>query len=392
MASGSSTPLRIELPAGGVLFREGDPPTTGFLLESGEVEVSIRIRGLPIVLSRLRAGDILGEMGVFDGAARSATATAITDCVLLPIDRNQISERLEKVDPIIRALLEGQVRRYRGAIQAIRGVEARDQTEPDTPTDASAGDKFRLEAQLREALANDGLDVRYQPIHHVASGRTAGYEALVRWSHPERGAVSPLQFVGLAEESQLIVELGEYVFDTACRAVRSLQDAGISPLPFIAVNVSARQLEHPGLIERVVARVEATKVPRGSLKVEITESQALDHALVGAAIELCHRHGIGVALDDFGTGYAHLSQMHALSFDTLKIDQAFSAAMLSNPRAMAIVEAIVHMARALGAEVVVEGIETKAMLDALRRLGCDYAQGYLIGRPQTLAEVLAATR
>jgi EAL domain-containing protein (putative c-di-GMP-specific phosphodiesterase class I) len=386
------TPIRIELPAGDVLFREGDPPTTGFLLESGEIEVAIRIRGQSIVLSRLRAGDILGEMGVFDGAPRSATATALTNCVLLPIDRNQISERLDKVDPIIRALLEGQVRRYRGAIQAIRGVEARDPTEPDTPTGASAGDKFRLEAQLREALANEALDVRFQPIARVATGRIAGYEALVRWNHPDRGPVSPLKFVGLAEESQLIVALGEYVFDTACKAVRSLQDAGVRELPFIAVNVSARQLEHPGLIERVVARVEAAKVPRGCLKVEITESQQLDHALVGAAIELCHQHGIGVALDDFGTGYAHLSQMHALSFDTLKIDQAFSKGMLDNPRAMAIVEAIVHMARALGAEVVVEGIETKAMLDALRRLGCDYAQGYLIGRPQTLAEVLAAAR
>jgi EAL domain-containing protein (putative c-di-GMP-specific phosphodiesterase class I) len=389
MAS-ANTPLRIELPAGGVLFRESEVSTTGFLLESGEIEVTIRIRGQPIVLSRLRAGDLLGEMGVFDGAPRSATATAITDCVLLPIDRNQISERLEKADPIIRALLEAQVRRYRGAIQAIRGVEGRDPTEPDSPTESSAGDKFRLEAHLREALAGEGLDVRYQPILHVASGRIAGYEALVRWNHPDRGPISPLEFVGLAEESQLIVTLGEYVFDTACRAVQRLQSAGVSPLPFIAVNGSARQLEHPGLIERVVARVQAAAVPRDSLKVELTESQALDHGLVGAAIALCHEHGIRVALDDFGTGYSHLSQMHSLHFDTLKVDQAFSRSMLSNPRAMAIVEAIVQMARALGADVVVEGIETEAMLDALRRLGCDYAQGYHIGRPQTLEELLAA--
>jgi EAL domain-containing protein (putative c-di-GMP-specific phosphodiesterase class I) len=378
------------LKAGGVLFREGDAPTTGFLLESGEIEVAIRIRGQPIVLSRLRAGDILGEMGVFDGAPRSATATALSDCVLLPIDRNQITERLDKADPIIRALLEGQVRRYRGAIQAIRGVEALDPTEADTPIGASAGDKFRLEAHLREALASDGLDVRYQPILHVASGRVAGYEALVRWNHPERGPISPLHFVGLAEESQLIVTLGEYVFDAACRAVQRLQAAGLDPPPFIAVNVSARQLEHVGLIERVVARVQAAGVPRGSLKVEITESQALDTTLVRAAIALCHAHGIKVALDDFGTGYSHLAQMHELPFDTLKVDQAFSRSMLAEPRSMAVVEAIVHMARALGADVVVEGIETEAMLEALRRLGCDYAQGWHVGRPQTLEELLAA--
>jgi EAL domain-containing protein (putative c-di-GMP-specific phosphodiesterase class I) len=389
----------VELRAGQVLFHEGQAPTTGFLLEQGEIAISIRIGGESIVLSRLRAGDILGEMGVFDGAPRSATATALTDCVLLTIDRNQISERLDKADPILRALLEGQVRRYRGAIRAIRetaaqrggaGVGARAETaEPGTPVEASAGEKFRLEAHLRAALAGDELDVRFQPIMHIASGRIAGYEALVRWNHPERGPISPIEFVALAEESELIVPLGEYVFDTACRAVEQLQAAGRDPLPFIAVNVAARQLEHPGLIERVVSRVEAAKVPRGSLKVEITESQALDLALVRAAIERCHRHGIAVALDDFGTGYSHLAQMHELGFDTLKVDQSFSRNMLGNPRAMAIVQAITDMARALGADVVVEGVETEQMLEALRRLGCDYAQGWLVGRPKTLGELLA---
>jgi EAL domain-containing protein (putative c-di-GMP-specific phosphodiesterase class I) len=382
--------LRIHLPAGGVLFREGDEPTTAFLIESGDVEVATTINDALLILSRLHAGDLLGEMAIFDGEPRSATATALSDCVLFPIDADQIGERLSRSDPIIRALLEGQVKRYRGALQAIRGVQGPAAVQ-GTRSEASAVEKFRLETHLREALAGDGLDVRYQPILHVPSGRIAGYEALVRWNHPDRGSISPMEFVGLAEETGLIVLVGEYVFDTACRAVQQFIASGADPAPFVAVNVSARQLEHPGLIERVVARVEAANVPRGSLKVEITESQALDHDLVSAAIELCHRHGIGVALDDFGTGYSHLSQMHTLRFDTLKIDQAFSRSMLADARAMAIVEAIVRMARALGAAVVVEGIETPEMLEALRRLGCDYAQGYLIGRPQTLPELLAAS-
>lgn len=384
-----TSPLRVHLQAGDVLFREGDVPTTGFLVERGELEIATTIHGKAIVLSHLRAGDLLGEMAVFDGEPRSATATAISDCVLFPIDSTQISERLSKADPIIRALLEGQVKRYRGAIQAIRGVQRGVNIEPGSIAEISAGEKFRLETHLREALAGDGLDVRYQPIMHVASGRIAGYEALVRWNHPDRGPISPMEFVGLAEESGLIVLLGEYVFDTACRAVQRFIESGADPKPFIAVNVSARQLEHPGLIERVVARVEAADVPRGSLKVEITESQALDHGLVSAAINLCHRHGIAVALDDFGTGYSHLTQIHRLAFDTLKIDQAFSRSMLSDPRSMGIVEAVVRMAKALDADIVVEGIETEEMLEALRMMGCEYAQGYLIGRPQTLDELLA---
>lgn len=380
--------LRIQLAAGGVLFREGDAPTTAFLIEEGEVEVATTIRGEILILSRLHAGDLLGEMAIFDGEPRSATATALSDCVLFPIDADQISERLSKSDPIIRALLEGQVKRYRGAMQAIRGVQG-DSNAPGTASESSAIDKFRLETHLREALAGDGLDVRYQPILHIASGRIAGYEALVRWNHPDRGSISPLEFVSLAEETGLIVLVGEYVFDTACKAVQRLIASGADPAPFVAVNVSARQLKHPGLIERVIARVEAAAVPRGSLKVEITESQVLDHALVSEAIELCHQHGIGVSLDDFGTGYSHLTQMHRLQFDTLKVDQAFSRSMLTSPRSMAVVQAIVNMARALDAEIVVEGIETDEMLDALRQMHCDYAQGYLIGRPQTLDELIA---
>ena len=380
--------LRLHLQPGETLFHEGDPPTSAFLIEAGEVEVSTVIHGKRIVLSRLHAGDLLGEMAVFDGGPRSATATAVGECVLFPIDSNQISERLSKTDPIIRALLEGQFKRYRGAIQAIRGVQRGEVLDPGSSAELSGADKIRLETHLREALASDGLDVRFQPIMHVASGKIAGYEALIRWNHPVRGTISPMQLVALAEESALIVEVGEYMFDTACKAVQRLIASGADPKPFVAVNVSARQLEHPGLIERVVARVEAAAVPRGSLKVEITESQALDHELVASAIALCHRHGIGVALDDFGTGYSHLTQMHSLAFDTLKIDKAFSRTMLANPRSMAVVEAIVGMAKALHANIVVEGVETPAMLEALRRLHCDYAQGFLIGRPQTLDELI----
>ena len=382
------SPLRVQLRAGDVLFTEGDAPTTAFLLESGEVRISIDLDGQQVILSHLRAGDLLGEMAVFDGQPRSATAVASSDCVLFPIDRAQISERLSKSDPIIRGLLEGQIKRYRGALNVIRGTHLTHALLPGTEAEISAGDKFRLETYLREALASDGLDVRYQPLLHVPTGRIAGYEALIRWDDPVRGVVSAMELVELAEESSLIVEVGEYVFDTACTAVRRLIECGAEPKPFIAVNVSARQLEHAGLIERVIARVQAAALPDGSLKVEITESRALDTALVSAAISLCHRHGITVALDDFGTGYSHLAQMHRLHFDTLKIDKAFTTRMLDDPRSMAIVKAVIEMARALDANVVVEGIETVEMLRVLRELGCDYAQGYLIGKPQPLDALL----
>ena len=381
--------LRIQLSAGDVLFSEGDPPTTAFLIESGEVVVSMLQHGKRVVLSHLTAGDLLGEMAVIDDAARTATAIAASDCVLFPIDREQITERLAATDPIIRSLLEGQLKRYRGALAAMQGKEHHHRIENgDTPSEQLGIGKIRLETHLREALASDGLDVRYQPLLHVASGKIAGYEALVRWNHPERGPISPVEFVALAEETSLIVPVGEYVFDTACRAVQRFIENGADPKPFVAVNVSARQLGHPGLIDRIVARVDAAGLPRGSLKVEITESQALNYELVAGVINLCHRHGIRVALDDFGTGYSHLTHLHRLPFDTLKVDQAFTHSMLTDPRSMAIVEAIIRMGKAIGADIVVEGIETPELLEALRVLDCDYAQGYLIGKPQTLEELI----
>jgi diguanylate cyclase len=379
---------RISLKQGEYLFREGDAPSVAYLIESGEVEVSADRDGKRWVLSKLGAGDLLGEMAVIDDAPRTASARALSDCVLFQIDRAQISERLAGTDPIIRALLEGQLKRYRGALATIQGKVSDVTSTPSNASEQLGIQKIRLESQLREAINQRDLDVRYQPLLHVASHKIAGYEALVRWNHPERGPISPVEFVALAEETALIVEVGEYVFDTACEAVKAFIEHGADPKPFIAVNVSARQLSHPGLIERIVARVDAAGLPQGSLKVEITESQALNYEMVDKVISLCHRHGIKVALDDFGTGHSHLTHLHKLAFDTMKIDQAFSRSMLEQPRSMAIVKAIVAMAKAIDADIVVEGIETDAMLQVLRDLGCDYAQGYLIGKPQTLHELL----
>lgn len=379
--------LRIQLEAGERLFQEGDDPGSAFLIESGAIEVKTRHRNREVILSLLGPGDLVGEMAVIDDAPRTATATAISACVLFPIDRQQFADRLAGTDPIVRSLLEGQLKRYRGALAALQGK----QQAPDTatPSETLGISKMRLEAQLREALAGRQLELSYQPLMDVVRAEVAGFEALVRWNHPERGRISPAEFVALAEETSLIVPVGEYVIDTACSAIACLLASGAYRAPFVAVNVSSRQLAHPGLVERIVARVDAANLPRGSLKLEITESQVLDHDLVAGLIELCHQHGIKVALDDFGTGYSHLGTLHRLPFDTIKVDQAFSRSMLHEPRAMAIVETIVQLGRALSADIVVEGIETEEQLQALSRLGCHYAQGYLIGRPQSLAEILA---
>lgn len=381
--------MRVRIAAGETLFREGDPPGPAYLIESGTVEIVAHRGGRRVVLGVLANGDLVGEMALIDQAPRTASAMALDDCALLVLDRSQIHERLAQADPIVRALLEGQLKRYRGALAAMQGRAPAPELPPAAAELLGIG-KIRLEAQLREALAQRALDLRLQPLLDLGTDSIGGYEALIRWTHPERGAISPAEFISLAEETSLIVPVGEYVLDAACAALTTFhRQGGSAALPFVAINVSARQLAEEGLIDRIVARTEAAGLPHSAVKVEITESQALDYPVVKAVLERCHERGIKVALDDFGTGYSNLGHLHQLHFDTVKVDQSFARTMLQSPRAMAIVRAMVTMVHDLGADVVVEGIETAEQLAVLRSLGCRYAQGYLIGRPQPIEDLLA---
>lgn len=383
---------RQNLTAGEYLFHADTPSACGYLIEHGTIELRTRRGGTgreaaQIVVARLGAGELVGDISAAESGPHSVDAVAVTDAVVLEIDGEQIRDRLATADPILRMVLDGRVKRWRRMLTLLRGDDPAAAQSVVGATSLPAQGKFLLEEQLREALQRQQLEVRYQPILEIASGRIVGYEALVRWLHPERGEVSPEEFIHLAEETSLIVPVGEYVFDAAFAALDQLR---ADPMPFVAVNVSARQLASPGLIERVVARREALELPTGCIKVEITESQALDVAQVATLIELCHTHAIAVSLDDFGTRYSHLAHLHLLAFDTLKIDQAFVQAMFVSDKAMQIVRAIVAMARAIDAEIVVEGVETTAQLQFFGEIGCRFAQGFVIGRAQPLETVLAA--
>jgi EAL domain-containing protein (putative c-di-GMP-specific phosphodiesterase class I) len=383
--------IRRELFAGEVLYRQGDPSDCAWLVERGAIEL-LSVQGRRSVSHGvLGPGELIGELGMLDGAPRSATATARGDTVLLAIDHDQFLDRLDAGDPIVRTLVDSLLQRTRSIIASLpmdASLPAED-VACDDPEERSGIDKIRLEAQLHDALDSNTLEVRYQPIYDIRAGRVASYEALVRWELPDRGAVSPAEFIKLAEETSLIVPVGEYVLDRVVAVLTGLRDAGVDPLPGIAVNLSAKQLVEPGMARQIVARAEQAKLPAGTLKLEVTESRMLDYAPVIAVMQHCREHGVPFALDDFGTGYSNLTHLHKLEFEFVKVDQAFARHMFDSPRAMAIVEAIVAMAHGLGADVVCEGVETKEQLQRLRELGVRYAQGYLIGQAAPAAAVLS---
>lgn len=382
-------PYTESFKAGDLVFAEGDPPSSAFLIESGRIEISTLQRGARRVLSELGPGMLLGEMAVIDDSRRTATARAVTDCRLTRIDAAQFAERLAAADPVVRALLMSQLTRYRSALATLTGDNAgRSEMAPERPGDANAFDKIRLESELRAALDRKELEVRLQPIEEIVSGRIAGYEALVRWQHPQRGAVSPTEFIRLAEETSLILPVGDYILARVCDMLAELQRRGYQPLPFIAVNLSARQLDDPDLVERILVHLSTRGLPPDRLKLEITESLVLDQARIAALLARCHAVGMHVALDDFGTGYSNLGPLLTLDFDQIKLDARFIHA-LDHPRGVAIVGVIVAMARALDCDLVAEGVETREQRAILHQLGCHYAQGWLVGKPVPLAEVLA---
>jgi diguanylate cyclase (GGDEF)-like protein/PAS domain S-box-containing protein len=241
--------------------------------------------------------------------------------------------------------------------------------------------KTRLEfgCDLRDALAGDKLELRYQPVFDVNTGTVLGVEALTRWTHPVHGNVAPSEFLRLAEETGLMTDLDAWVLRRACVEGARLLTAGVlSPTAFIAVNMAERSIADPLLSIRVTDALLAAKLPASNLVLEVTETGMLaDPAAVAETMRKLRLRGVGIALDDFGTGYASLTHLQKFPLTALKVDRTFVEAMREGGDELTIVASVIDLARALGVTTIAEGVETHAQLEMLRRLGCPAAQGFL---------------
>jgi diguanylate cyclase (GGDEF)-like protein len=247
-------------------------------------------------------------------------------------------------------------------------------------------DRLALENDLRHALDRRELELHYQPKVDVRSGAVTGMEALVRWRHPQRGLISPTEFIPLAEETALIIPLGQWVLREACRQNKAWQDQGLRPLR-IAVNISGTQLRHDGFVEQVALALRETGLEPRYLEVEITESVVMQNAATSVAmLDRLSQMGVHLAVDDFGTGYSSLSYLKRFPLNTLKIDSSFVRDLLTDRNGAVIVEAIIALAHSLKLEVVAEGVEEQAQLQFLQSLGSDQYQGYLHSRPLTAGD------
>jgi diguanylate cyclase (GGDEF)-like protein/PAS domain S-box-containing protein len=241
--------------------------------------------------------------------------------------------------------------------------------------------RLTIESGLRRALERDELRVYYQPVVSVAGGSLVGMEALVRWEHPTRGLVQPVEFIGVAEDTGLIEPIGAWVLEQACRQLHTWQVAGAASIR-MAVNLSARQLQSATLVDSVASILARTGVDAANVCLEVTESVLMaDPDAAVARLRSLRELGVHLAIDDFGTGYSSLAHLRRFPVDSLKIDRSFVANLGSEPEATAIVTAVVHMAHSLHLTTVAEGVETAAQRTQLQLLGCELAQGYHWSRP-----------
>lgn len=369
-------------PAGDTLLRATARRLTGILPRSTAVA---RLTGnqFAIVLPapsdraaiRAIAEDIIDSLSrAFSLPGQEVFVTVSVGISLFPDDTDDINTLMRQAD----AALDWAKHQKSNAYQFYR---------PDMPV--ISGDELQLETWLRYALERHEFEVCYQPKQHIQSGRIAGAEALIRWQHPDQGYISPARFVPLAEETGLIVPVGDWVLRTVCQQMSAWRDHGL-PLIRVAVNLSSVQLNQAHLPRVIETILTETQLPASQLELEVTETALMQD--IESALGLLHQLralGVKLAIDDFGTGYASLGYLRELPIDILKIDTCFVHDLDRDPKNQAILKRIIAMAHDLGLMVVAEGVETEAELALLKDYDCDLAQGYWIGSPMPATDLAA---
>ena len=406
------------------IFQQGEPGDCAYIIQSGEIELSMLINGKESAFAILETGELFGEMALIDNSFRSATAIAKTDVEVLIISRDYIAQKIELSDPTVRMLLQVVLERYRDVHARLHDVSASLKEHESTSANstissffsqylklssklasaitkrqisnkasnninkdlASTSKSITRENNLKNALENNEFELYYQPIVNIPQGTIAGCEALIRWNSPTLGFTPPDQFISLAEKTGLIVPLGKWITEQACRAVQEFRK---HQNIYMSINLSAVQFESESFMNDIENAVKDADISNDCIKLEITESILMSNPeLAEISLNKLKDSGFSIAIDDFGTGYSSFSYLHRFPIDTLKIDQSFVNAMFSNERSMEIVRTISLLAKNLNMKIIAEGIEEKNESQQLDSFGCDFGQGYMYSRPVPYGEFI----
>lgn len=384
---------------GEIIMVQGEPGQNAYIIEEGRVEIIVgKPDGNFHSVGTRGPGTIIGEMAIVDNEPRTATIRALEDCKLLEITREDFARRLKSADPVIQTVAQVILTRYRDTIA--RAEILRESLTFPGPEDmereflrqTNAAETIKIANDLKAALEQKGqLYLHYQPVICLKSGKVQGFEALMRWQHPERGFISPGVFIPIAEESGIIVEASRWALEESCRALKRIEGhVGYDHDLFMAVNFSSTDFAEENFLDHIYGTLSKADIDPKKIHLEITERLLMvqpDNAK--QTLELCRKAGLHIAIDDFGTGYSSLSYLHYYPVDTLKIDQSFIRNMRKDKSAMALAKSIIMLAKNMDMVTIAEGVETEAEAKTIRDMGCDQAQGFYFARPASEKDITA---
>lgn len=388
---------------GSTLLREGEKGDCAYIIEQGNVEIVVSKGGQTIQIGTRGPGSLIGEMAIIDDKPRVATVIALDDCEVLEISRDDFTRRVDQADPIVRMVMRVILTRYRDILSrsefppkmALAGTLRAEDIEHSDESHDIAVNSIKIFNELKFALDQNQLTLFYQPIIDLQNMKIAGFEALMRWKHPEKGMISPGIFIPVAEESGLIVEMSKWALDTACETIGQLkkianpETRAKDPL-FMSVNFSVKDFSEGDFSEVVANTLKKRGTSPDQIHLEITESLLMaEPETAKEALEKCRDIGVHVSIDDFGSGYSSLGYLHYFPINTLKIDQSFIRSMLSQEASYILVKAIIGLAKNLKMQVIAEGVETKEEAVSVRELGCELCQGFWFSKPLPLEEAKA---
>jgi len=386
--------ISYKVKKGDVIFLENDVADCAYIIESGSIELLINNNGLQSRISKLAEGAMFGEMALIDRHQRSATAVASEDSELIVIPNKYFNDKLVNSDKFILLLLKTIQQRYREMRCRLdrvlqesefrKHLDVNDDIKNDLEqTAAYACIQIKAEQNLKLALEKNELVLFFQPIIALKDFSVVGCEALIRWQHPREGLVMPSEFIELAEQTGLIVPMGRWIIEEAVQAFSRFVDSGLN-LEFISINLSGKQFGNADLISNIKQIFEFNHVDPGKVKFEITESILMDKSVnIDNILGELKALGSHIAIDDFGTGYSSFAYLHQFPIDTLKIDKSFVYSMSYNHKSYEIVRSLCVLAKAIGLNVVAEGVESAKELTMLKELGVEYVQGYYFAKPMS---------
>jgi len=379
--------------AGEVIMAQGDAGTCAYFIQEGRVGIVVEKEDGQILNMGTRGpGSLIGEMAIVDNQPRSATIRSLENCKLLEITKDDFARSIRGANPIMRLISQVILMRYRDILRRSQMLSS---DSPDMPSPELLEKEYaeqinvvqaiKMANEFKVAIASGQLRLHYQPIISIKTGQILGFEALMRWQHPEHGLIPPDLFIPMAEDSGLIIEASRWAVREVCQLIKRL-DIVRPDLKsvYFSVNMSATDFDEQGFLDAFNCILEGTGTTASRLNLEITERLLLKQPKnVKDTLDKCRELGVGVVIDDFGIGYSSLSYLHQYPIDTLKIDKSFIHMMRRDAKVLGLVKSILSLSENMAIRIIAEGVEEAEEAALLSSLNCDTAQGYFFSSPVT---------